>query len=89
MKILKIIAISVMALALPLSAYAQGRGIDRKKEKEDTALDIEKRKAEEKQYKTSLSNITTKEYDPWAGARKPSAENSRCEKKTPARPAGQ
>ena len=74
-KFLKTIAFSFALLALPVTAYAQGGGIDRKKDKEESAIDIAKRKADEKQYNNSLSNIAPKQYDPWAGVReKPPAE---------------
>lgn len=77
---------SIVTLALPAAAYAQGtgRGMERSKEKEESAADIARKKADEKQYNNSLSNMTTKEYDPWASVReKPPAEKPAVAKKKP------
>jgi hypothetical protein len=93
-KALKIIAISIVALALPLSAYAQNntRGLDRKKEKEESATDIRNRKDQDKAYTDSLSRLPPKEeYDPWAGVREkaPAEKPSAVKKKPPVRSSGQ
>jgi hypothetical protein len=94
MKILRTIAISIVALALPVAAYAQNnsRGLDRKKEKEESAAEIQKRKADDKAYSESLSRLPPKEqYDPWASVREkaPAEKPSVVKKKPPLRPAGQ
>jgi hypothetical protein len=96
MKILRTIAISIvaLALALPVAAYAQNntRGWDRKKDKEESATEIQKRKAEDKAYSESLSRLPPKEqYDPWASVREkaPAEKPSVVKKKPPLRPAGQ
>ena len=84
MKILKIVAISIATLALPVAVFAQtpGRGLEPRKD--DIPVNPEKKKAEEKLYSDSLSNITTKEYDPWAYVReKPPAEKPPVAKKKP------
>ena len=93
-KALKIIAISIVALALPVAAYAQDntRGLDRKKERDESAVDIRNRKEQDKAYTDSLSRLPPKvEYDPWAGVREkaPAEKPSAVKKKPPVRSSGQ
>ena len=79
MKALTVAAISMMMLVVPVSAYAQGRGLG--PSKDDPKVNPERKKAEEKAYSDSLSRVPSKEYDPWLGIReKAPAEKSHAEK---------
>ena len=84
-------AISIVMLALPVAAHAQGggRGLDTKKE--EVVPNPERKKAEEKAYNDSLSRVPAKEFDPWQNVRekapeeKPTASKKKPPQKKPDR----
>ncbi len=88
MKTLSVAALLIVTLALPVAAFAQGGGLAPRKD--DPPVNPETKRAQEKAYSDSLSNIKVKEYDPWAGvrekepAKKPQAPTPK--KKPPVRP---
>lgn len=84
-------AISIVMLALPVAAHAQGGGRGLDTQKKEIVVNPEKTKAEEKAYNDALKRVPAKEFDPWQNVRekapdeKPSASKKKPPQKKPER----
>jgi hypothetical protein len=62
-----ILALAITLLSLP--AHAQGMRGGKKHQATEQKTDPAKKKTDDKDYRSAISNIPDKPYDPWKGVR--------------------